>query len=161
MNPGKKPDAAAIAEAEKRLGEVYPPSLKRAYAEHGLFSIGDPEVRQTMFEMWPLDDHVTALAHYAEDLECDPTAEAVAEAIGMEAEEVAVLGEVILVGAEGSEDYVGFDRRTRNSATQECELTLCLRDDTEISALAEKEVAPCEGAGFDRWLARYLERRSR
>jgi hypothetical protein len=161
MNPGTKPDAAAITTAEQRLDEIYPPSLKRAFAEHGLFTIGDPELPQLMFKMWPLDEHVTALAHYAEDLECDATAEAVGEAIGMEPSEVAVLADQILIGCEGHEDYIGFDLRTRHPTTHECEIGLVLRDDTEITALSEEETTPCEGAGFDRWLAKYLARRAK
>jgi hypothetical protein len=125
-----------------------------------LFTIGDPALPQLLFKMWPLEDHVTALAHYAEDLECDPTPEAVAEAIGMEPDEVAALGAVILIGCKGYEDYTGFDTRTRNPETKECEIGLCLRDDTEIAALAEEETPPCEGSGFERWLKRYRERNS-
>ncbi len=161
MNPGSKLNAAAITASEQRLGEAYPPSLKRAYAEHGLFTIGEPALPQLLFRMWPLDEHITALAHYAEDLECDATADGVAEAIGMDSDEVAVLGRMILVGCQGHEDYVGFDLRTRNPDTQECEIGLVLRDDTEITALSKKKVEPCPGDGFDRWLGRYLERLAR
>lgn len=158
MNPGPKPDAAAITKAEQRLDEIYPPSLKRAFAEHGLFTIGDPALPQLLFKMWPLEEHVTALAHYAEDLECDPTPEAVGEAIGMEPREVAVLADQILIGCQGYEDYIGFDLRTRHPTTHECEIGLVLRDDAEITALSEEETSPCEGSGFERWLAKYLAR---
>jgi hypothetical protein len=161
MNPGPKPDAAAITKAEQRLDEIYPPSLKRAFAEHGLFTIGDPALPQLMFKMWPLDEHVTALAHYADELEVDATAEAVAEAIGMEPLEVAVLAEQVLIGCEGYEDYIGFDLRTRHPQTHECEIGLVLRDDAEITALSEEETAPCEGSGFERWLAKYQEKRAK
>lgn len=161
MNPGTKPTPAAIKKAEQRLDEIYPPSLKRALAEHGLFTIGDPEFPQLMFKMWPPEEHVTALAHYAEDLECEPTAEGVAEAIGMEPTEVAVLEDQILIGCVGYEDYVGFDLRTRHHATHECEIGLVLRDDAEITALSEEEVAPCPGEGFNRWLEKELARRAK
>ena len=146
---------------ERALGLTYPPSYRDAVRAHGLFTLGSPDAQHDhlAFKCWPLDQHRTALAEYAEQLECEPTAAAVSEQIGVEEDHVAALGQVLLVGLEGHEDYIGFDLRTRNPKTGECSFGLVLFDDTEISALAEEATEPCAARGFDEWLAKHVERR--
>ncbi len=83
----------------------------------------------------------------------------VSEEIGVDEELVAALEQVILIGCEGHEDFVGFDLRTRNKKSNECSFTLVLWDDTEIDALANTKTPACPARGFDVWLAKYIERR--
>jgi hypothetical protein len=153
---------SAIAARERELDIAFPPSLRAALQKYGCFTLGelDAAYDHLVFKCLPVAEHRSALAEYAEQLECDATAAAVAEEIGLEPDVVAALDQVILVGLEGHEDYVGFDLRTRNPDTGECEFGLVLFDDTEIEALAAKEPSRCEGRGFDTWLARHVERRA-
>jgi hypothetical protein len=156
-------DESAISKREKELDVRFPPSYRDALKKYGEFTLGerDKKLDHLVFRIWPLSEHRSALAHYAEDLECDPTAEAVAEEIGMEEDTVAVLAKVILIGSDGHEDYVGFDLRTQNPQTMECDFGLCLRDDCEIEALSEEEAAPLSATarGFDEWLPKHIKRR--
>jgi len=133
----------------------YPPSFRDAVIAHGLFSLGDTDAAhsQLVFRCWPL-------AEYADQLGCEPTADAVSEEIGVDAELVGALEQLILIGVEGHEDYVGFDLRTRNTKTGECRFGLVLFDDTEIDALANEATRPCAERGFDAWLAKHVARRA-
>lgn len=161
LRPGEAVTEADLAAAEQRLGVRYPPSYREFMLKFGLFSLGDPgaEHDHLVFRAWPLAEHRTALTRVAEEeLECSPTAKAVAEELGLEEDVVAVLGETILVGCEGHEDFVGFDLRTRGDGG-ECAFGLCSMDDSEIEALAEKKASPCDARGFDQWLAKHINRR--
>jgi hypothetical protein len=158
---GKPIDESAIAKREKELDVRFPPSYRDALKKYGAFTLGDssPAHDHLVFKIWPLEDHQTALAHYAEELECDPTAEEVAGQIGMDEDVVAALGKVILIGCEGHEDFIGFDLRTQNKSTGECKFRLTLRDDCEIEALSADKSPFKEGRSFDEWLTKHIHRR--
>jgi hypothetical protein len=161
FHAGERVTAAALDTRERDLDAPYPPSFRDAILAHGLFSLGKPGTsEQLVYRCWPLAQHRSALAEYADQLDCDPTAAEVASQIGLEEDVVAPLAEIILVGLEGHEDYIGFDLRTRNPKTRECRFGLVLFADTEIEALANEESEPCEGRGFDVWLARHIARRA-
>ncbi|HEX7665502.1 MAG TPA: SMI1/KNR4 family protein [Polyangiaceae bacterium] len=163
FTPGEKITAEALDASEAKLGVKYPPSFRDFVLEHGLFSLGARDGGSSwIFVTWPLAEHRTALARLAEEeLECEADVDEVAEQLGCEPEAIAVMKDIVLVGCEGHEDFIGFDLRTRNEETGECSFTLCLQDDVESSALAEEESTPCEGRGFDRWLASHIERRGK
>lgn len=147
---------AQLAAAEQRLGQAYPPSFRTLLLEHGPFALhraGSPE--STVFRVWPLEEHQTALARAAGELECDATAEAVAGELGLPEETIAVLDQIVLIGCEHDEDFVGFDLRTR-AGSGEATFVLQLMDDTEIEYLAEHPGA--DAPGFDAWLERHVRR---
>jgi hypothetical protein len=162
FHDGTRVAAAVLDERERELEEQYPPSFRDAVIAHGLFSLGkpDPAHDHLVFRCWPPERHRTALIEYAEQLDCEPTAAEVASQIGVDEEHVAALGQVILVGVEGHEDYIGFDLRTRNPKTGECHFGMVLFDDTEIEAFANADTNTCDSRGFDEWLARHIERRA-
>lgn len=150
---------AEIAAAEERLGHKYPPGFRALLQKHGAFKLRRPGSDDAVFEVWPLDEHRTALARAADELECEPTASEVSEQLGLSEESVAVLEKIILVGAEGHEDFVGFDLRTANPATHEATFVLQLMDDTEIEYLAENPgSAPDRAPGFEAWLEDHARR---
>lgn len=154
------PTEAAIAAAEQRLGHAYPPSFRALLQKHGLFGLhapGDPT--SIRYRTWPLDEHQTALERAADELECEATAEEVAEQLGLDAEMVAALAQIVLVGSEGNTDFVGFDLRTRDGKTQEAAFVLQLMDDTEIEYLAAHPGSET-ALGFDALLEGF-ERRHR
>ena len=159
--PGEAVTEDAIAKREKALKIALPPSYREFLLRHGRFTIGEsnPKWDHLIYQTWPLKQHRTALAEYAAQLECDPTAEVVADEIGMDPEVVAALGQIVYVGVQGHEDFIGFDLRTRNEKTGECVFKMVLFDDTEIEAVAEEDTEPCEGRGFDQWLAEHIENR--
>jgi hypothetical protein len=160
--PGAAVPEEALAAREAELELRFPPSYRDFVREHGRFTLGDPVTHgQLAFKLLPLEEHRSALVTYAEQLDCEPTAAAVASEIGMDEEVVGVLAEIILVGLGGHEDYVGFDLRTRNEETGECAFGSMLFEDGEIEACSQKETPPCEGRGFDAWLAKHLARRVR
>lgn len=162
FHAGDAVTAAELDAREQQLGISYPPSYRAAVLAHGLFTLGavDAMHDHLVFRLWPVGEHRTALAHYAEQLDCDATAGAVADAIGVDEAAVAALAQAVLIGVEGHEDYIGFDLRTRNAKTRECCFGLVLFDDTEIEAFANEAAAPCRGLGFDTWLAEHIERRA-
>lgn len=161
FHSGEPVTEAEIAAREAELDVRFPPSYREALLRHGRFSFGkrDKTADHLTFKIWDLPAHRTALAEYADQLDCEVTAEAVADEIGMEADVVEALGKVILVGYQGHEDYLGFDLRTLNPKTGECSFGFVLFDDTEIEAFSEKDTSPCEGRGFDAWVAKYIARR--
>jgi len=153
---------AEIAAREEELDVPFPPSYRDALKKYGTFTLGElgKQADQMVLQIWPLEQHRTALEEYAEQLDCEPTAEAVADEIGVDEEFVAALRKVILVGVQGHEDFIGFDLRTRNRKSGECSFRLTLFDDTEIEALADEDDGPCEDRGFDEWIERQIKRRS-
>jgi hypothetical protein len=154
--------ASVTAKQLDATRKPYPPSFRDALIAHGLFSLGDTDAAhsQLVYRCWPLAQHRSALAEYADQLGCEATADAVSEEIGVDAELVGALDQMILIGVEGHEDYVGFDLRTRNAKTGECRFGLVLFDDTEIDALANEATRPCAVRGFDAWLAKHVARRA-
>ena len=155
-------NAGELEAAEKRLGVSLPPSFREFLQQHGFFTLGepDPEHDHLVFATWPSGDWRTALSEIAEQLGCQPVPADVADELGLEAESVAVLEQQIVIGAEGHEDFMAFDLRTRNPATGECSFGLVLFDDCEIEALAEEDPQAEPARGFDSWLARHIDRRA-
>ena len=161
FNSGEAVGESEIAAREREIGVRFPPSYREALVRYGCFTLGTlgGELDHLVCQIWPLEQHRTALAEYASQLECDETAAAVAEEIGLEERVVAALGKVVLFGVDGQEDYLGFDVRTQHSESGECQCRLVLFDDTEIEALAEATVEVYFGRGFDDWLERHIQRR--
>jgi hypothetical protein len=158
---GEPVTEAAIAARERELEISFPPSYRAFLLENGRFTLGDEKKHgHHAYVTLDLDEHRTALEDYAEQLECKPTAKAVAEEIGMEPEVVKVLSKIVLVGRNGHEDFIGFDLRSLNRKTKECSFTMVLFDDTEIEALSEEEPDVCESRGFDDWLPELIEMRT-
>lgn len=151
--------ADKLAAQEKALGIAYPPSFKHFVMKQGLFSLGNPR-KGPAYQTWALKEHEKALSKLAGELDCEPNAAEVAGKLGLKPEVVAVLDQIVLVGCEGDEDFVGFDLRTRNAKTGECSFGFVLWDDSEIEALAEENVEPCQGCGFDEWLEEHIRSKS-
>jgi len=151
---------AQLAASEARLGQVYPPSFRALLLEHGRFGLHRADDHENMvFEVWPLEEHQTALSRAAGELECEATAESVGEELGLDPEMVAVLEQIVLVGCEHDEDFVGFDLRTRHPDTQEAPFVLQLMDDTEIEYLSEHpEPLELGTTGFDGYLKAHVRR---
>lgn len=160
--PGPSISDAELASAETSLGEPLPPSFRELVAAYGAFSIGTPGAGfdQTVFRVWPPTEYRSALAIYADQLECEATAAAISGEIGVDEDAVGALARVIVVGCHGHEDYCGFDLRTRNATTGECRFGITLFEDNEICALAERAAVPFAARGFDAYLERNLSDRS-
>jgi hypothetical protein len=158
----KKPVDGAVLDARERAGRwKYPPSFRRALAEHGLFTLGKvtPQSDHLCFVVWPPKEHVSALALLAEQLGCDADGASVAAELGIPETDAAALEHLVVIGAEGHEDFCAFDTRTRNPKTGECSFRLVLFDDLEI-ADAAKPTKPPKGDGFDAWIAKHVQRRA-
>lgn len=149
-----------LAASERRLGQNYPPSFRTLVSKHGQFALHRPgQPDNTVFEVWPLEEHQTALARAADELGCDATAEAVSEELGIDSETIAVLEQIVLVGCEYDEDFVGFDLRTRHADTQEAAFVLQLMDDTEIEYLSQHPGrAEAVATGFESYLHDHARR---
>lgn len=148
-----------ITAAEARLGQPYPPSFRALLVEHGRFRIVGPSSESVTFEVWPLDEHVTALQRAADELECEATASDVADQLGLEEETLATLAQIVLVGSEGNTDFVGYDLRTRDGTTGEASFVLHLMDDLEIEYLAEHPGGSGDAApGFASFVAKHATR---
>ena len=151
-----------VEEAAKRLGQAIPPSLGEAMIAHGAFTLGDacPATDSMSYKSWPPSEWRLALDYYADVfLGCDPDPEEVADEAGMEADDVAVLSQIVLIGLEGDEDYIGFDLRTR-AADEECTFHVMLFEDSEIEEIAGEKPERQKGPGYDKWLAKHIEDRS-
>lgn len=149
--------ADALAAVEARLGFALPPSLKEFVEAHGLFRLGEEESSFFYVDVWPTDEWNTAVAYYADQLECDPTVDEVADAIGMEPGEVEGLAHAVIIGSGEDEDLLAFDLRTRNDVG-ECEFYRMRLDDTEIEYVTNLKSKPVEGRGLDAWLLKVAKR---
>lgn len=147
--------AAQLTDVESRLGHSYPPSFRRLLVEHGCFTLVSPPHGDTSFTVWPLHEHQTALARAAEELECEATAAEVAEQLGLNETDVAVLEQIILVGSTGNTDFIGFDLRTVGDDGEAC-FVLQLMDDSEIEYLAANPGDGCE-PGFEAWVVDHAQ----
>lgn len=148
--------AGELAGVEKRLGFALPPSLKDLVQEHGLFRLGEEDSSFFYVDVWPTDEWNTALAYYADLLECEASVDSVADAIGMDASEVEGLAHTVIIGSGEDEDYLAFDLRTQND-DDECTFLRMRLDDTEIEYVTKLDTEPVEGRGLDAWLLEVAE----
>lgn len=149
--------ADALAEVEARLGLALPPSLKDFVQTYGLFRLGEEDSHFFYVDVWPTDEWSTAVAYYADQLECEPSVDGVADAIGMEPDEVQGLAHTVVIGCGEDEDYLAFDLRTRNDLG-ECAFLRMRFDDTEIEYVTNLGTGTVEGRGLDAWLLKVAKR---
>lgn len=153
------PTDAQLEEAELRLGTRYPPSFRELVRVHGLFTLHPPhEPSATTFRVWPLAEHRTALARAADEIGCAETVEAVAGALWLPEEVAAVLEQVVVVGCEHDEDFVGFDLRTRDPRTLEAVFVLQSMHEKKLEHLASHPGRGSAARGFGIWIEEFPAR---
>ncbi len=137
-----------IKEAEDRLNFKFPLDFREYISKYGRFAIGELKYRDHIaFKILPIDEIVTAAEVLRDQYDCDTNAE-VADEMDVEAKYIDELEKLIIFGQVGYEDYYGFDIRTQDLKTLNCNTYDILLEDSEFEYFFEEKVKKAKGNGF-------------